>query len=516
MTSAPVSPAPSIKRPRDRSRHFDIAHLRKDLRSRSVRGGAVTVGSQGVKFVLTMGSTAVLARLLTPDDFGLIAMVAAVVGFATLFKDLGLSMATVQRETITHHQVSTLFWINVAVSALLALLVAAASPLVALLYGDDRLIPVTIALGATFVFGGLTSQHTALLRRQMRFTSLATIEVVAFALAVLVAITIAYLYRTYWALVAMTAVQAFFTMLLAWMLSGWLPGRARKDSGVRDMLAFGGNATGANALNYIGTNLDNVLIGSLAGPAVLGFYSRAYNLLTLPLRQLSAPLGGVAIPALSRLNNEPTRYRAAFVESSTLLLCVTAPGVIFLIVYASDVILLLLGPQWNRAATLFAILGFAGVLLPIWNATGWLWVSQGRMREHLYFHCLDFVAKVSSILIGLIWGAEGVAWGVATRYYVMAPILFAMLARSGPIRQRDIYGVLAWPAVLAISVAAATLLTRVLVPAESPAIRIVIGGAVATGVWVLLNSLSPVGRRARDKYFGVVRSIVGREQKTAT
>src|SRR5690606_19203223 len=164
-----------------RDAYFDTEHLTKHLRRRTMRGGAITVSSQGVKFALRLGSTAVLARLLTPADFGLIAMVTVVTGFVEMFKDAGLSMATIQRERITHAQVSTLFWINVALSALIMLLIAALAPAIAWFYGEPRLLPITLALSGTMIFGGLAVQHQALLRRQMQFGRLATIEITSMA-----------------------------------------------------------------------------------------------------------------------------------------------------------------------------------------------------------------------------------------------------------------------------------------------------------------------------------------------
>ncbi len=148
---------------------FDTEYLKADLKGRSVRGGAVTMAAQGIKFFLQIGSTVVLARLLTPEDFGLIAMVTAVTGFVMMFKDMGLSMATVQRAEIDHAQISTLFWINVVLSLAFMLLTATLAPAIAWFYSEPRLTWITLALAGAFIFSGFTVQHQALLRRQMNF-----------------------------------------------------------------------------------------------------------------------------------------------------------------------------------------------------------------------------------------------------------------------------------------------------------------------------------------------------------
>jgi O-antigen/teichoic acid export membrane protein len=426
-------------------RRFCTHHLNADLKSRSIRGGAVTISAQAIKFALQMGSTAVLARLLTPNDFGLVAMVAAFTGFVALFKDLGLSMATVQRAEITHAQVSTLFWINVALSTLLMCIAAALAPGVAWFYGEPRLIWIMLAVASTFILGGLSAQHTALLQRQMRFGALAIIEIAALVGGMAAGVLLAWWSFGYWALVAMAAVSELVTMALCWGLSGWKPGLPRRDCAVGPMLAFGGNLTGAGVLNYFGSNFDNVMIGWWWGSGPLALYSKAYGLLTLPLRQVNAPVAAVAIPAMSRAVGDPARYRCAYLRTVEQITLVTAPGIALMIVCSDMVVSVLLGPQWSEAATIFSILGVAALVLPVWNSTGWVFVSQDRMRELLHFQALDFLAKITSILAGLRWGGIGVAVGVGIRYYVMLPVLFRTLGRHGPIRESDLYRSIALP-----------------------------------------------------------------------
>jgi len=162
---------------KDYSKLFDTAHLSSDLKKRSLRGGAVTLGTQGTNFVIQLGSTMVLARILTPDDYGMMAMVVAITGFATLFINLGLSTAVVQRAEINHAQVSTLFWINAAIGAFVTLLVAGLSPVIAWFYHTPELKWVALALSFNFIINGLGVQHHALLNRQMRFVALAVIQV---------------------------------------------------------------------------------------------------------------------------------------------------------------------------------------------------------------------------------------------------------------------------------------------------------------------------------------------------
>ncbi|HMB96433.1 MAG TPA: oligosaccharide flippase family protein, partial [Tepidisphaeraceae bacterium] len=246
-STAPFPAALSLKQSSfDSQRHFRTDHFHADLRIRSIRGGAVTLAAQSGKFTLQLCSTMILARLLTPADFGLVAMVTAITGFIGLFKDLGLSQATVQREHITHAQVSTLFWINVIASALLMMLIAALAPVIALLYHEPRLMWITLALAGSFIFSGLVVQHQALLRRQMKFTTLVLIELVSLLISVMIALILAVNGLHYWALVAQTIVQAIAYCALIWLCCDWRPQRWSRGSGVRTMLAFGRDLTGFN------------------------------------------------------------------------------------------------------------------------------------------------------------------------------------------------------------------------------------------------------------------------------
>lgn len=493
MTTAPASPATPLD---PRARHFDTTHLRGDLRARSVRGGAVTLASQGAKFALTTVSTAILARLLTPGDFGLIAMVAAVVGFAMLFKDLGLSMATVQRESVTHEQVSTLFWINVAFSTLLAVLIAAASPLVAMLYGEPRLIPITAALGATFVFAGLTSQHTALLRRQMRFTALAFIEVAALALAIAAAVVIAAMTRSYWALVALSAGQTFFTMLLSWACSGWMPGGWRWSPEVRGMLAFGGHLTGFNALNYFVRNFDNVLIGAVFGAGPLGLYSRAYNLLMLPIRQINGPATSVAMPALSRLQADPAAFRRFFLRAVGLLSLITAPIVAYAFADADLIVRVLLGDQWTDATGIFRLLAPAALIGAINIVPGWLCSSLGKTRTQFLWAVWSAPIVVAGFAIGLLWGPEGVAASFSITFTATFCAFIAMACRNSPVSVLDLWRSLRLTFLAAVLAAGALLLFKRFAPIDGVPVfaRICVTASVFGLCYLLFVCATPRGR----------------------
>jgi O-antigen/teichoic acid export membrane protein len=419
---------------------FDTEHLKNDLKARSVRGGAATMLGQGTLFVIQTASTIVMARLLTPADFGLIAMVTAITGFANLFKDLGLSLATVQRAEITYEQISTLFWVNVAVSVMIALAMAALAPFIARFYGEPRVTLITITLSLVFLFGGLTVQHQALLQRQMRFTTLAAIQVVAVSAGVSVAIVSAILGAGYWALVMMQAASALSIALGVWLVCGWRPGQPVRNAGVKSMLVFGGNITGFNVVNYFARNSDNILIGRVWGAGPLGFYSKAYSLLVLPLNQINFPIASVAVPALSRLYGDPAKYNAYYLKTISLITLVSTPLVSFFITCSDKLILLILGSQWAAASDIFRVLGFSALIQPLYNTQGWLHISAGRSDRYLRWGLIGSFVIVLGFVAGLQYGPLGVAvaYTVATWAITFPCMWYA--GRSAGIRASDIFG----------------------------------------------------------------------------
>ncbi|MEW7983061.1 MAG: oligosaccharide flippase family protein, partial [gamma proteobacterium symbiont of Phacoides pectinatus] len=418
---------------------FETAHLNNDLRSKSIRGGAINIGSRGTIFVLNLFSTAILARLLTPDDFGLIAMVMVLVGFIQIFGDLGLPAATIQREEITHEQVSAMFWINLIVSALFALVTIAAAPALVLLYEEERLFSITAVLCLTFIFSGLTAQHLALMRRQMRFKAIAIIDLTAFSISILSGVIFALIWQTYWALVVMTLSRTAITMVSAWLFSGWRPGRFSWSSEIRSMLGFGGYLTGADVLNYFSRNFDKALVGVVFGAGSLGLYTKAYNLLMLPVSLINRPIGSVALSSLSRLQGDPVRHRRFFLRAVSLLALVTIPLITYFLVDADVIILLLLGDQWVEAIEIFRWLGLAAVVSAVNIIPGWLCTSLGRNDIPFKWALYSMPFIIIGFLIGLFWGMNGVAASFSITFTISFLVFVSMACRISSVMEKDLW-----------------------------------------------------------------------------
>lgn len=401
---------------RSSSSLFDDTQVLQDLRRRTVHGAATTFTAQGVSFMLGILSTAVLARLLTPEDFGLIAMTTVFTGFILLFQDAGLTFATIQEEKVTHQQVSTLFWLNMLLACAISAVMWFGAPAVAAFYNEPRLTGVTRGLALAFLVGGVTVQHTALLRRQLRFIVLTTLNIGSTVVGIIVGIVMAVLGYSYWALVGMAIANSVAKTLGVWIVIPWIPCRPTRAVGVRRMLRFGGDILSFNIINYFSRQADTLLLGWMWGPTVLAFYDKAYGMLLLPIRRVNGPMTSVIVPALSRVKSQPKRYSRLFLQALELLTGVSIPVIIGFCVFADDLVLLWLGSQWTACAHLFRLLTIAAVVGALLNTTGWLMISSGNTRMYKWAGVLGAVLYVSSFVIGLPYGAEGVAvaYSIAT------------------------------------------------------------------------------------------------------
>ncbi|MCC5634383.1 lipopolysaccharide biosynthesis protein [Nostoc sp. CHAB 5844] len=425
--------------------YFNTDHLKADLKGHSVRGGVVTMVAQASKFVLQTSSTIVLARLLAPEDYGLIGMVTVITGFAGLFNDLGLSSATIQKSEINHKQVSTLFWINFAISCTTALVVAGLAPVIAWFYKEPRLTWITLALASSFIFGGLTVQHQALLQRQMQFKKLAKINIISMLAGVATAVISAWYGLGYWALVLMQIAIANTNAVAVWVACDWRPGIPFKGSDIRSMLAFGGNVTGFNLVNYFARNLDNILIGQYWGPQELGLYAQAYKLLLLPITQINGPVTSVALPALSSLQSEPEKYRRYYYKAVLLITTVGMPIVAFMFASADKVIFLMLGKQWLDAVPIFRFLMPAAFIGTFNVATGWVYESLGKTDRQFRWGIVTSATIVISFMIGVYWGAIGVAISYSLSLSILQVPRFIYCYRNTPLRLTDLINTLSRP-----------------------------------------------------------------------
>jgi PST family polysaccharide transporter len=399
------------------------------------RGGAVTIGGQGVRFALQLASLAVLARLLSPSAFGYVAMVMAIVGIAELVREFGLSKAAVQAPVLTRGQRDNLFWLNTGLGVVLSSIVFAGAPLVADAYGEPVLDPVTRSLAAVFLLNGFAAQFRASLQRDLRFTVLAVFEMLGPAAGLAGAIVVAVLDGSYWALVVQQLVTTAVVTIGPACAAGWWPGRPRRGESIKPMIGYGGNLFGTQVLTYVGNNVDTVVIGLTVGPTAAGLYNRVFQLVKLPVSQLNAAVARVALPALARIQDEPDRYARYLLRGQVLLLNLLVPALALAWAVAEPLILVVLGNSWGEAVPIFSLLVLGGVFQAIGFVQNWIFTSSGRTGQQL---CLNLVTRplfVLAVLVGSMWGVIGVAAGYALTAALQWPIALLWAGRAVPAAQ---------------------------------------------------------------------------------
>lgn len=465
------------------------------LGQRTIRGVLVTVGGQWSKTLLQLGSTVLLARMLAPDDFGLLAMVAAIVGLAELVRDFGLSGAIVQAKEIGDRLWSSLLWLSVALGAALMLLVAAAAPFIAALYGEPRLILITLVLSPALLINGICTPLQTKLQRDLRFTLLAKLEVSTMLLSVGVAIAGAALGWGVWSLVAMNAAGALYRLVvLVWCAKPHF-GPPRISGSVFPFLTSGGSIFGSQLLNYAARNVDNVVVGSFLGPAVLGYYSRAYSLLIMPLSQINGPLSRVALPVLSRLQDQPDRFRRYISASLLVISYVSLPAFAVLAGVAFPLVELLLGPKWSPTAAIFQLLAIAGLAQPLSSAVGWLFISLNRMHQQLLYSLVAQPLLIGSYFAGMwLGGVQGLALLYSLTSVALLVPSFYFAIRGTFVGWRDVTLPIIKPLLLAplVFLSAWTTTTALNFPAAA---EVLVGGLAGSVPLVLAWLLVPPVRR---------------------
>ncbi|MEM9201120.1 MAG: lipopolysaccharide biosynthesis protein [Actinomycetota bacterium] len=421
-----------------------------EIKRRSVRGGMITVGAQLVAVLTQLISVSVLARLLLPEEFGIMAMVLAVAAFAQIFRDLGLSAATIQRAELTTNQLTSLFWINIGAGTFLTTVVALASPLVAYLYDRPEVTLVTLAMSPMFLLGSIGAQPAALLSRQMNFGRLGISNISGPIVNLVVAVAMAVNDFGYWSLVAGSLAGITVKSLTALWLSGLKVRKPEGSDGVRSLLQFGGSVTIFDIVNYFGRNFDNMIIGRVSGAEALGLYSRAYQLLMFPILNLRGPINSVAFPAMSRLQENAREYRRYYRGVISVLALLSMPLTAFLLVNSEPVIRTVLGPDWIDAAPLYSILALVAFIQPCSSTIGLVCLSLGLGRRLVMTGLVGTIGSVIGFAIGVNWGPEGVAWAYAVTTYVMLVPIMAYTFKDTPLRVLDFFGAIRRPAIAAI------------------------------------------------------------------
>lgn len=395
--------------------HADDGQLAK----RTVRNAGVTVFAQASVFVIQMLGTVVLARLLTPSDFGLVTMVTTFSLLLASFGLAGFTEAVLQADTLSESQASNLFWINLGGASVLSLAFGAAGSLLARFYSNPHI--TTVAIGfAVVIFLSITPViHLALLKRAMLFGQVSLLDILSRIAYVGTAIACAVWRWGYWALVAGCVAQQLVNCLGAWQLCSWIPKFRLGQSGTRKMVSYALSVYGRYTLNYFTGNTDNLLVGWRFGAVALGFYKKAYDLFVLPSCQLLAPILAVVVTTLSRKNKDLKEYKRYFLTGLGIVAFLGMAASASLTLTGKDIVRCLLGAQWGEAGRIFVYFAPGIGLMLIYQTTAWIHLSMGTTARWLRWTVIELALTGTLFMVGLRWGPVGVAGAWTTSYLVL-------------------------------------------------------------------------------------------------
>jgi O-antigen/teichoic acid export membrane protein len=440
------------------------------MRSRILRGVAWKAFSLGFRQVWRLAVVVILARLLTPHDYGLAAMVLVFSSLVIIFSDLALGAALIQREHLSERDRSTVFWTGTAVGLAFTLVGLALSGPVAAFYGEPDVQPLFAALSLSFVVTSLGTTHTALMHRDMNFKSLELRLMGGAVVGGVVGVVLALRGYGAWAIIGQQVAIALTSTVLLWVVSPWHPRFVFSLASLRSLGAFSLNVFGTRVVFYVNRNVDNLLIGRYLGSTALGLYAVAYNVMLAPLAQIAAPIVEVLTPAFARMQHDKRAIGVLWLRASRLVGSIVIPGMLGLALVAPEFVSVVLGDRWAGAVPVIQILAWVGLLQGMQRFNSAILQACDRTRTLLRCSLVTVAASIVAFVIGMQWGIVGVAAAYAVASTFVEPYYgwCTMRATHVPVAEylRNLRGVAAATA----GMCAAVLVARGLLPADLPAL----------------------------------------------
>jgi O-antigen/teichoic acid export membrane protein len=454
------------------------------FRASVVRGLAWQLAGRGTWQVSQLLVVAILARLLTPHEYGIAGMVLVMISFEPLLAGTGLAAALIQRPTITELDKSTVFWTNAAVGLLACAIGVAVSPLVADFYGTPQVEPLFAALSVVFLVSSLSSVQANLLIREMDFRSLELRSTAATLVAAAAAIAIAFEGGGAWALIVQQLAYFATSLALLTAFSRWRPRLMYSRESLRELRSFGSHVSGTILMNQVTQNADNVLIGRFLGAYPLGLYSLGYSVIMLAFSRITSPVIQILFPIFSRVQHERERVASLWLRSLRLMAAVTMPAMLGLVVVAPDMVAVVFGPRWHAATPIIQILSWVGLAVGLQGLSSIVLQALGQTRVQFKYASIQCAASVTSFAVGLHWGIVGVAACFAAVNVFLQPIYLHLASRAAGIGLRDCGRALAGVMQATAAVVLVAVLTRELLLADGVPLVPRLASTIAAGVVV--------------------------------
>lgn len=474
----------------------------RNVRVRAMWSTAYGLGAQGATMAISLLTTAVLARLLTPGDFGTFAICMLYVSLMGVICDGGLPLATMQAKSLTHTQASNLFWIGLGISVVVAGVVAVASPLIAQLHHEEPLANLIAVAALTLIVASISSQQTAIMRRNLQFGRIALVNISSLAVSGVAGILAAKHNAGCWSLVLQLAVNQSVRAAVTWMLCPWRPCAPRKDSATLPLIRFGAIGTINEGVGYIERNLDQYALANMSDVTQLGVYTRSVMLLSLPTTQIAGIVSGVVSPALCRIHGDDARFERAYLDSVEVNSIFTLPSCVLMAVCSDEIVELVLGRQWSESADVIRALALGtAIRVALGNPIGWAHVASGRIARMLRWSLLVTPVSAAAFFASGRDGAVAIAWASSAVTALLAPLGLSYAIRGTTVSLRSFFRVVLMPAAFSIASGGIAFVVKQLVGEIDHAAI-----SIAMDVWVffaayLLFWLST--SRARGKLIGM-------------
>jgi O-antigen/teichoic acid export membrane protein len=481
----------------------------------TITGILWTGGGRVTKQVLHLITRLILARLLAPSDFGLVAMASVIIDFTSWFVDMGFGAALIQRKNLTDAHRSTAFWANVLMGWLVFIGLILSAPLVAGFFGSERLASILIALSFSTVLTPARSIIESLFTRDFKFRFIALREVLSIFLGGIVGITLALNGFGVWALVGQTLVNDLSGTVFMFWKTSWWPKLIFSRQALADLWGFTMPLTGARLFTYFNRNLDTILIGHFLSPASLGLYNLGYQLVLLPLIYITRPINQVLFATFSEIQDEPERLKNAYLHSLQLVAFITFPLMTMLALSAPELVPVLLGEKWRPAAPLFPFLCLVGLIQSIQNLMFSILQALGQTSLIFRWHLILLVGNTFAFVVGIQWGIMGIAVSYSSTTVIMAPVLFYLLLQVLDLGWSDLEKALSKAFISTIILVLTWYLTTQLLGyleiAKSPLLKTVIQIVLAGSCYLLTSWWwNPI---TKDIY-GRLNSLILIKQKT--
>ncbi|MGQ0537508.1 MAG: oligosaccharide flippase family protein [Gemmatimonadaceae bacterium] len=475
---------------------FGGAAVMDTLAASSLRSGATALAARFAQLIVQLGAAMVLARLLTPADFGVQAMVLPVALLVNSLANQGLQSAVIHGDALEEADASGIFFAALPINALLTSGMALSGWLFAWVYGEPRVVAVTVLWAGIVFAAALSSVHEALLKRQLRFAALARAQLATHVISFAIAIVAARAGAGYWALLLQVAVMELGRAASMWLIVPWRPRRiAAGGAAVRELRRYWLSVIGARALSWVGDQSDRVAVNALGGAGVAGLYDSAKRWTWFAFFELFIPLTDVAVATLSRLRAEPARLRAYTRQALLPVAAVALPVAAFMFVEAQLVLQVLLGSQWLGAVVFVRWLSLALVGTMVGRLMQWVYLSIGHTGRQLRWAFVTTPALGAAVVVGAILGGPvGVAAGLAVASWGLALPNVLVATRGTPLRVRDCAAVFARPLAAAATAAALLAAVRGALPDMFAPVALLLRLALFAAAYALAWMLLPGGR----------------------